>query len=368
MDPKKRQIYDQVGEEGLQGGGPGQGGPGGMRGGQQFHFAVRPSFDGGLLRSPACWKAFALCTSPVRGCPHLQRLPARTPSLRLPWVAHAHDAHLWPDPAGRPLRDVQQHLRGWRHGWRHGRRHGRPGHARQHGRRGHGRGGLPRRDGGRFPWWDGRHGRHGRHGGPAAATAATGVLCVCQPASGGQVRSSACRGMQTGLLRKPACPWWRAPQRFGSRAERGRAQGGSLFGNDEVVELSPATFPGRKDTAIWIVKFFAPWHAPHPDPPAALPSAGRPCMLPVAAAGCAHPGGAHWVGTIVCAPQRCSGPQLPPQVRALPAAGRAVEEGCQGAAGRRQGGGCELRCARRPVPDARARPASVVGEAASDCC
>jgi len=48
-DPEKKKIYDQVGEEGLRGGvpeGDGEGVPGGMPGGAQFHFGGMPGGGG----------------------------------------------------------------------------------------------------------------------------------------------------------------------------------------------------------------------------------------------------------------------------------------------------------------------------------
>ena len=39
-------------------------------------------------------------------------------------------------------------------------------------------------------------------------------------------------------------------------------QGESLYGNDDVVEVTQGTFPGRKDASVWLMEFYAPCAPP----------------------------------------------------------------------------------------------------------
>ena len=32
----------------------------------------------------------------------------------------------------------------------------------------------------------------------------------------------------------------------------------SLYGNDDVLEVTQSTFPGKKDSSVWLVEFYAP--------------------------------------------------------------------------------------------------------------
>ena len=35
-------------------------------------------------------------------------------------------------------------------------------------------------------------------------------------------------------------------------------QGESLYGNDDVLEVTQSNFPGKKDSSVWLLEFYAP--------------------------------------------------------------------------------------------------------------